>query len=195
MDPTTDSGKIESKRNVFLTSRQIHISIPVRLGYLAIGVAVFVASYYVGAVWTLPSEDADAIRQDMTSKVENIDDSGIFANNIVVALGMFIPALGVALGVYSGFSTGLVVSAFAAVTPALAETSPLLLLGTPFAILEVLAYGLAISRSGLLVAQLLKARKEWKRFAAFTLIEIAIVIAVLFAGSMIEGQALQNGNG
>jgi hypothetical protein len=195
MDPTTDSSKIESKRNVFLTSRQIHISIPVRLGYLAIGVAVFVASYYVGAVWILPSEDAEAIRQDMTSKVENIDDSGIFANNIVVALGMFIPALGVALGVYSGFSTGLVVSAFSAVTPALAETSPLLLLGTPFAILEVLAYGLAISRSGLLVAQLMKVRKEWKRFAAFTLIEIAIVIAALLAGSMIEGQALQNGNG
>jgi hypothetical protein len=194
MDSTIDN-RIESRPNVLLTSRKIHIAIPIRLGYLALGVAIFVASYYVGAVSILSSEDAETIRQDMISKVENIDDSGIFANNIVAALGMFVPALGVALGAYSGFSTGLVVSAFAAVTPALAESSPLVLLGTPFAILELLAYGLAISRSGLLVAQLIKARSEWKRFTVFTIIEIAIVIAVLLAGSMIEDQALQNENG
>jgi hypothetical protein len=194
MDSTTDN-KVKSKTNVFLISHQVHISIPIRLGYMALGVAIFVVSFYVGAVSVLSSEDAEAIREDMTSKVENIDDSGIFAKNIVAALGMFVPAVGVALGAYSGVSTGLVVSAFAEITPELAESSPLALLGTPFAVLEVMAYGLAISRSGLVVAQLLKARDEWKHFTVFTTVEIAIVVLALLAGSMIEGQLLQDADG
>jgi hypothetical protein len=70
--------------------------------------------------------------------------------------------------------------------------SPLALLVTPFGLLEILAYGLAMSRSGMLVAQLIKSRKDWRRFALFTAVEIGIVIAALILGSLIETQIIQN---
>jgi uncharacterized membrane protein SpoIIM required for sporulation len=124
--------------------------------------------------------------------VEDIDEVGIFFNNIAVALGMFIPGVGVGLGIYSGVSTGVVYNAFAQVNPELLQSSPLALFATPFGLLEVLAYGLAMSRSGMLVAQLLKNRKDWKRFTLFTIVEIGIVIAALVAGSLIEAQLIEN---
>jgi hypothetical protein len=70
--------------------------------------------------------------------------------------------------------------------------SPLALLATPFGLLEVLAYGLAMSRSGMLVAQLVKNRAEWKRFTIFTFVELGIVVVALALGSLIEAQVIPN---
>jgi uncharacterized membrane protein SpoIIM required for sporulation len=177
-------------KEALLTSRRA--SIPYRIVFLAIGTIVFVLSYWVGAVLPLSAADAETIRSDFLAEIENIDQAGIFLNNIAVALAMFVPGAGVGVGVYSGVSTGVVYNAFAQVTPELQGVSPLALLVTPFGLLEILAYGLAMSRSGMLVAQLIKSRKDWRRFALFTAVEIGIVIAALILGSLIETQIIQN---
>ena len=56
--------------------------------------------------------------------------------------------------------------------------------------MEVFAYGLAMSRSGMLIYQLAK-KKPWREYAIHTLIEIGIVVVVLFAGAVIEWQLIE----
>jgi len=57
--------------------------------------------------------------------------------------------------------------------------------------MEVFSYGLAMSRSGMLVYQLIKRRSLWRGYAVHTAIEIAIVVAILLIGLIIEWQNLQ----
>ena len=177
---------------MLLKSQSKYFNLPLRIGYLGVGALVFAAAYSVGAGLSLSSEDAEVIRSSFLEDVQNIDQVGIFVNNIEVALAMFVPGVGAGIGVFSGLSTGMVFNAFALISPELAATPPLSVLATPFGILEVLAYGLAISRSGMLVAQLVKkdARRGWRRFALYTGIEIGIVISALVAGSVVESQSI-----
>ena len=74
----------------------------------------------------------------------------------------------------------------------LAGVPPLSVLVTAFGLLEVFAYGLAMSRSAMLAVQLAKKseRQHWRQFAAATAIEVAIVFMVLLTGSVIEGQEI-----
>jgi hypothetical protein len=55
----------------------------------------------------------------------------------------------------------------------------------PFGLLEVFAYGLASSRSGLIIYQIIK-KKQFRENVIPTTIEIVIVIAVLFVAATIE---------
>ncbi len=175
---------------MLLTKASRYFTIPYRLGYLGLGVVVFAAAYSTGAAMPLDGTEAEDIRSSFLEDIENIDETGIFLNNIEIALAMFVPGAGVGIGIFSGVSTGTVYNAFALVTPELANTSPLSVLATPFGMLEVFAYGIAISRSGMLVAQLVRKeeRKTWKQFSLATAIEVAIVIAVLIIGSVVEFQ-------
>lgn len=169
-----------------------YFSLPWRVAYLAAGMAIFMIAYSVGAAIPLSEAEAEDVRTSFLADIETIDETGIFLNNIEIALAMFVPAAGVGVGIYSGISTGVVFNAFALVTPALAEVPPISVLVTPFGMLEVLGYGLAISRSAMLVFQLARKqeRKNWKQFSAATGIEIGVVIAVLLAGAVIEGQEI-----
>ncbi|MGI0024453.1 MAG: stage II sporulation protein M [Nitrososphaera sp.] len=182
---------------MLLTKASRYFTIPYRIGYLGLGMLLFIGSYSAGAAMPLTDEDAEEIRSGFLEDIENIDETGIFLNNLQVALAMFVPGVGVGLGIFSGLSTGEVYNAFALVTPSLAATSPLSVLATPFGILEVFAYGLAISRSGILVAQLVKKeeRKSWRQFSLVTAIEVAVVVAVLIAGSVVEFQIISETDG
>ena len=183
----------EGKKDTTMTIWQIqtkNFSIIRRLAFLAAGVAAFLLAYLVGSSAVGLSEDeANLIVDDFVERVQGIEGEGIFSNNAVIGLGMFIPAAGAGIGVYSAYSTGIVFNAFAQVTPALSGVSPLSVFATPFAILELFAYGLAISRSGMLVYDLAK-RKSWKQYLPVTGIEIAIVIVALLIGAAIESLAL-----
>jgi hypothetical protein len=64
----------------------------------------------------------------------------------------------------------------------------------PYAIMEVFSYGLAISRSGMLIYQLVK-KKPWREYVIPTLIELGIVSIVLFAAAIIEWQMIQQFGG
>jgi uncharacterized membrane protein SpoIIM required for sporulation len=154
--------------------------------------AVFMAAYAAGAAIPLGEEEAEEIRTSFLADIESIDQSGIFLNNIEIALAMFVPGVGAGVGIFSGVSTGVVFNAFALVTPELQGVPPLSVLVTPFGMLEVFGYGLAMSRSAILAIQLAKKseRKNWRQFTIATGIEVGVVIAVLLAGSLIEAQEI-----
>jgi uncharacterized membrane protein SpoIIM required for sporulation len=83
----------------------------------------------------------------------------------------------------------MVFNALAITSPLLKNIPPLLILITPFGLLEIFAYGLALSRSGILFYQLIK-KKSWKECTIPLLIESSIVIVVLLVGAIIEWQTI-----
>ncbi|MEP0824171.1 MAG: stage II sporulation protein M [Nitrososphaera sp.] len=161
-----------------------------RLLYLAFGAATFLIAYSVGAALPLSDEEAQTIREQFSDQIAGIDEFGIFVNNIRIALVMFIPGVGAGFGGFSGFATGSVFAALASSEPLLGEVPPLVILITPFGIMEVFVYGLAISRSGMLVYYFVK-RRPWREYAVPTLIELGIAAVVLFAAAVIEWQMIE----
>ena len=91
-------------------------------------------------------------------------------------------------------TTGQVLNAFSVDNPALKRISPLSLLISTFALLEIFAYAIGMSRSGMLVYYLIRERKtlkqSWKKIIIPTIIEIGIVIVILFIESVVEWQVL-----
>ena len=161
-----------------------------RLLYLALGAVAFLIAYSAGAAFPMGHEEAETLRREFSRQIEGIDQNGIFLNNIRIALVMFIPAVGVAFGAFSGFSTGSIFSALVSSSPALSGAPPLIVLITPFGIMEVFVYALAMSRSGMLIYYLLK-RRQWRKYAIPTLIEVSIAIVVLFAAAVIEWHMIE----
>ncbi|HEX6067625.1 MAG TPA: hypothetical protein VFZ05_02385 [Nitrososphaera sp.] len=158
--------------------------------YVAIGAAVFFVAYSAGAAVQMTPEEAGEVREAFSEQIADIDQNGIFFNNMRITLGMFLPGIGVALGAFSGYVTGNVFSAIAEGEPALAGVPPQIILLTPFGLMEVFTYGLAISRSGLLVYQFAK-KKHWREYALPTAIELGIAVAVLFVGAVVEWWMIQ----
>jgi hypothetical protein len=155
----------------------------------------FITAYSIGAILVkVNTSQTDLIKKDFETKIKGINQYGIFASNLMVALGMFIPGFGMALGGFSAFSTGLVFNAIAQASPALSSISPLVIFLTPFGILEIIAYGIAISRSGILCYQLIKdtnKRNSWRKYVIPTIIEIGIVVTILFIGAIVEWQMIR----
>ena len=165
-----------------------------RIVYLALALGLFVLGFYTGTVIQISKEQAEIIKSELREKNQNLDALGIFVNNAIPGLEMFIPGAGIGIGTYASFSTGQVLNAFSVDNPALKRISPLSLLISPFALLEIFAYAIGMSRSGMLVYYLIRKRKtlkqSWKEFIIPTIIEIGIVIVILFIGSVVEWQAL-----
>jgi CBS domain-containing protein len=159
------------------------------------GMIVFIIAYSVGAtIVHIDAGQAEFIKTHFQEQIKGINQYGIFANNLRVALGMFIPGFGIALGGFSAFSTGLVFNAIAQASPALSNISPLIVFLTPFGILEIIAYGIAISRSGILSYQLIKdtnRKNSWRKYVIPTVVEIAIVITILFIAATVEWQMIR----
>lgn len=162
-----------------------------RLLLLAIGAIVFFAAYSAGAGVKMTPAEAKEVRDSFSSQIEDINDVGIFANNVKIALGMFVPGLGIGLGVFSGYATGNVFAALAQNSPALQGIPPQLILVTPFGVMEVITYGLAMSRSGMLVYYFVK-KRPWREYVVPTLIELGIAAAILLAAAAIEWWMIQD---
>jgi len=142
----------------------------------------------------MSSSEVNELKNRFMDQIKDIDQTGIFINNAKIALGMFVPLLGVGLGIFSGFSTGMVFNAIAATSDNLNDISPLLILITPFGLMEIVAYGLAISRSGMLLYSLLK-RRYWREYILSTLVEIGVVVILLLSGAIIEWEMITRLNG
>ena len=175
----------------------MHFNIKRRLIYLAFGASAFLIAYSSGAAITMSKKEAEDLKGQFAKQIVGIDEKGIFFNNVKIAGLMFIPAVGTGVGIFSGFSTGMVFSAMVKASP-LNNIPPLIILLTPFGIMEVFAYGLAMSRSGMIIYQLVK-KKPWREYVIptlieigiVTLIEIGIVIVVLFTAAIIEWQLIE----
>jgi uncharacterized membrane protein SpoIIM required for sporulation len=160
---------------------------------MALGIITFLIAYSAGAAVHMGKQQTADLRQHFAEQIKGIDQNGIFINNAKIALGMFMPAAGIGLGVISGFYTGMIFTAIAQ-TSTLNNVPPLIILITPFGIMEVFAYGIAISRSGILIYQLVK-KKPWREYVIPILIEVGVVILVLLVGAVIEWQIITQFSG
>jgi hypothetical protein len=131
-------------------------------------------------------EEADEITTAFEEQVAGIGAEGLSSNNIVVALGMFVPGFGAGFGVYTAASTGVLFNALA-ISYDLEGISPLSVIATPFGVLEILAYSLAMSRSGILVYQFAK-KRHWREYAIPTGIEVGIVVVMLLVAGVVEAE-------
>jgi hypothetical protein len=165
----------------------LRVDIKRRLLYLVIGIAVFVVAYYTGTVVDLTNyrTEADKVSQEFNDNVRDIDRNGIFLNNFGITLRMFIPVIGIGYGISTGFSTGFVSMAIAESSPHLSSLTPFSDLIKPFGFMEIVAYGLAISRSGILAYHLLK-KRYWRDWVIPTVIEIGIIALILIIAATIE---------
>ena len=154
--------------------------------YIALGIIAFLILYWTGTQIKLDYNSSIKLKEQFMQKIEGLNYIGIFANNLTISIIMFIPGIGILFGLFSGYSTGTVFSAIAQTSQATADQiSPLVILLTPFGIMEIFSYGMAISRSSLLLISLIKKDHVSKQLK-YTLIEIMIVTVILFFAALIE---------
>ena len=148
--------------------------------------AIFSAVFAISAETTLPEEEVEMIMEEFESMVEGIDAFGIFVHNTALSLPMFIPGFGIIWGMFSAFSTGIAFAAIKSVNP-LVEQIPALsiLFMTPFGLMEVAAYSIAMSRSYIFIHKIVK-KIPIRNDIRVTLIEIVILLGLLFTGAYVE---------
>lgn len=147
----------------------------------------------------VPEEDAKLFLDEFNKLLEALQGENfgveIFLHNTQIALPMFVPGFGVGWGVFSAFSTGFAFAALATTEPLLAKIPPIaMIFATPFGLMELAAYSIAMSRSFILIVALLKKLPilpQWKHIV----IEIGIVVALLLAGGIIEAYMIETFSG
>ncbi|MGQ0606440.1 MAG: stage II sporulation protein M [Candidatus Nitrosotenuis sp.] len=157
---------------------------------------VFSGAFSLGAEIQVSEEEAKIFLDEFNKLLESLKDENfgieIFLHNAEIALAMFIPGFGIGWGVFSAVSTGFAFSALTTTTPLLGEIPPLaLIFATPFGLMELAAYSLAMSRSFILMMALFKKsplKEQWKPL----IIEIGIVIGLLLLGGIIEAYMIEN---
>lgn len=160
--------------------------IKIRLTVFVIFVVLFSVSLELGSYYPISEVDAREILFEFLDTIDEIDSVGFFVNNASLSLPMFIPGVGLIWGFYSGASTGFTYGAIASLTPALSDIPALsILYGTAFGFMELIAYSIATSRSYLLIYGIIK-KSNLKIQLVPLIIEIGIVIVLLFVGSMLE---------
>ncbi|MEX0639950.1 MAG: stage II sporulation protein M [Nitrosopumilaceae archaeon] len=149
-------------------------------------VGLFSVSYFIGSQSQISHEDALTFQEEFNDLIEDIDGIGIFLHNSVVALPMFIPGFGVAWGFFSAWQTGQAFAALALLNPIISDIHPLALLyASPFGIMELVGYSIAMSRSLLLIHKIIKKipiKNDYKIIG----IEVGIVVGLLLAGGFLE---------
>ena len=149
-------------------------------------IGLFSASYFIGSQSEVSHEDALTFQEEFNNLIEDIDGIGIFLHNSVVALPMFIPGFGVAWGFFSAWQTGQAFAALALLNPIISDIHPLALLyASPFGIMELVGYSIAMSRSLLLIHKIIKKipiKNDYKIIG----IEVGIVLGLLIAGGFLE---------
>ena len=159
--------------------------------------AIFTVVYGTSAVTSEPTEEEiEEVMSFFEEIVDTIDGIGIFTHNTTIALPMFIPGFGVVWGLFSAYSTGFAYSAIAAANTDLAQLNPLAILLTPFGLMEMASYSLAMSRSTLLAKDVFQ--KNWTQIKTDKLIisiEIGIVVTLLLIGGIVEMWMIETAQG
>ncbi|WP_458747626.1 stage II sporulation protein M [Candidatus Nitrosocosmicus sp. T] len=150
----------------------------------------FLSIFYLGFSFEMDESFSKELSKNFMNQISDIDEFGIFLNNLKIALVMFLPVIGLVMGTISGFSTGLVFNSIMNLS-GVTYSNPLVIFLTPFGILELASYGLAISRGCILLFELLK-KKFTKKSLFYLLIEVALVSGMLFVGAIIEWMMIEN---
>jgi len=161
-------------------------SISLRIILFFVFVGLFTISFQTGATTELSLEDSMEILADFQNTMEDIDSVGIFLNNLSIGLPNFIPGIGPAWGLYSGYSTGIAVSAIYSMIPELSGSEPLdIFYASPFGFIELIAYSIGMSRGAFLIFAFVK-HHSIKSILKWTMVEIGLVIALLVVGGIME---------
>ena len=169
-----------------------HYNIKQRLFYLALGIIAFLIFFIIGTSVTLDESTSTLLKEQFQNKIKNIDSVGIFFNNFLISILMFIPGIGIAFGLFSGFSTGNIFMILTRDLPI--RIPPLVVFLTIFGIMELVSYGIAISRSYMLLIRIIK-RSNVKESLIHAGIEIGIVAIILLFSAIIEWDLIVKSGG
>ena len=147
---------------------------------------IFSASFAIGAEIQVSEEEGKIVLEELESLIGEIDAVGIFTHNTSLALPMFIPGFGIAWGAFAAFSTGMAFSVIQDANPILENIPSLtILFMSPFGLMEVAAYSIAMSRSYMIIHKMIRRMSIRPDFRVIGL-EITIVIGLLLAGGFVE---------
>ncbi len=153
---------------------------------------IFSVSFAVGAEIQVSEEESKIVLEQFEAIIEDIDAVGIFVHNVSLALPMFIPGLGVAWGAFSAFSTGMAFSVLQDAHPVLENIPALtIIFMSPFGLMEIAAYSIAMSRSYILLHKIIK-KNPIRGDIRVTIIEVGILVGLLLAGGFIEYFLIEN---
>jgi len=148
--------------------------------------AIFTGIFQLGSMSTVSEEESLLFMEEFEKLVLDIDAFGIFIHNTTIALPMFIPGFGIFWGLFSSWSTGYAFAAIVISMPEIANISPLsVLFLSPFGLMEIFSYSLAISRSFILIKAIIT-KTNLSQFIKPTIIEIGVVIVLLLVGGYVE---------
>ena len=157
-----------------------------RIVLFFIFLGIFSASFAVGAEVQVSEEESAILLEELDELIAEIDAVGIFAHNTLLALPMFIPGFGIAWGAFAAFSTGMAFSVIQDANPMLGNIPSLsILFMSPFGLMEIAAYSIAMSRSYMIVHKMIKRMPIRPDFRVIGL-EVAILVSLLLAGGFIE---------
>ena len=161
-------------------------SISLRIILFFVFFGLFTASFQIGATTELSEEESLAILHDFADTMEDVDSTGIFLNNLSIGLPNFVPGIGPAWGLYSGWSTGIAISGIYSLYPELSDSQPLdIFYASPFGFIELIAYSIGMSHGAFLVFSFVK-RHSMKSILKRTIVEIGIVVTLLAVGAVME---------
>ena len=153
---------------------------------------IFSASFAVGAEVQVSEEESEIVLEQFEILIAEIDAVGIFVHNASLALPMFIPGFGIAWGAFAAFSTGMAFSVLQGANPMLENIPSLtVLFMSPFGLMEVAAYSIAMSRSYMIVHKMIKKLPIRPDFRIIGL-EVVILVGLLLAAGFIEYYFLEN---
>jgi hypothetical protein len=162
-----------------------------RIYYVLIATASLIAVLTAGALTPLDPGTSESLlsqADELLSRVR-LSPVAILANNLLASLIMMIPALGILFSAFIVYSTGLIVSALASSQ----GIPPFLLLAIPFitlyGLLEMLAYGVAVSESALIVHALIRHRLRSE--LRILPIALAVTAGLLALAALIEFYLIQ----
>jgi len=153
--------------------------------------AGFTVALQVGSLFPVDPVEAKAFISGLEAQIEGIDAVGIFLHNSALSLLMFVPFGGALWGIVTASQTGLAYSALITVQPSMSFMPAVgLLYLSPFGIMELVAYSIAMSRSLIVGHRLLK--RQFNRLEAKHLgIDIGILLGLLLAGAVLEYELIQ----
>ena len=161
---------------------------------------LFSLSFQIGAMSKVSYEEANAFSNGFQTLMDETDGIGIFANNSLATLPMFIPGFGIIWGLYTAWSTGFGFAAIISTIPGLSEIQPLsILFFSPFGIIELIAYSIALSCSFYFIFTIINKIKSklpiksaLKSQIKPSLIEIGIVLTLLLAAGFLEDYMIKS---
>lgn len=179
----------ENKRWISTTSAQC----------MVLSAFVFLAVFVLGSEVNIPEDEALMLIGEFEGQFVGIQWYDIFIHNLTIALGMFIPFGGFVWGSTSALMTGIAFAAYSITSPEVINFSPLLLFITPFGMMELAAYSIAMGTSlHLTIALTQVIRKKAKivdkgvSIGKTLLTRISIVVLLLTIGGFIEYEILEN---